>query len=167
MSAYNKERQKTWYNKNKDKVKIRDKVYYKLNREKILKYAKDYREKNRLKAKEWHKNYYKTNKDNLVSANMKYKYGISLEDFSKMISDQGNKCAICLKEMIGHKNRVVDHDHKNGKVRSLLCGRCNLGLGKFCDNADTLKSAADYVSRWKSTHGGQYEYNEKISSNNN
>lgn len=82
------------------------------------------------------------------------KYGITLEDQEKMLRDQDNKCAICGKELFlfGSSKKItahVDHDHKTGKVRGLLCQECNTGLGKFMDNTDYLLSAVSYLKKNK------------------
>lgn len=80
------------------------------------------------------------------------KYGITLEYQEKMMRDQGNKCAICGKEiyLFGSKKSNtahVDHDHITGKVRGLLCQECNTGLGKFRDNPLFLANAIKYLER--------------------
>lgn len=82
------------------------------------------------------------------------KYDITLEEQEKMLRDQDNKCAICGKEIFlfgSSKNLTahVDHDHKTGKVRGLLCQECNTGLGKFMDNTDYLLSAVSYLKKNK------------------
>lgn len=56
---------------------------------------------------------------------LKRRYGITLEDFDRMKAEQGGVCAICLKR----EAKVVDHDHKTGRVRGLLCGGCNGAIG--------------------------------------
>lgn len=82
------------------------------------------------------------------------KYGITLEDLENMLRDQDNKCAICGKKIFLFESSKkitahVDHDHKTGKVRGLLCQECNTGLGKFMDNTDYLLSAVSYLKKNK------------------
>ena len=78
------------------------------------------------------------------------RYGISLEDFEKMKKEQDGKCAICGSPP-GKRDLAVDHDHKTGKVRALLCnGRCNRGLGLFRDDIEYLKSAILYLEKHSS-----------------
>ena len=60
-------------------------------------------------------------------ANIKYKYNMTREDFEIMSNLQNNNCAICGEEVKLH----VDHCHKTGKIRGLLCRNCNTSLGKF------------------------------------
>ncbi len=57
-------------------------------------------------------------------------YGISLNDYNRMFQIQGGRCAICLKHQSDvKKSLAVDHHHKTGKVRALLCPGCNMVLG--------------------------------------
>jgi len=76
------------------------------------------------------------------------KFGITEEQYNKMLENQGNCCAICRSEQSGDKrtNKLsVDHCHKNKQVRGLLCSSCNKAIGLFRDNADFLKQAAKYL----------------------
>ena len=64
-------------------------------------------------------------------------------------NDDVKNCQICDKPF-GHK--VVDHDHKTGKIRGLLCRQCNFGLGHFRDNPDSLEKAATYLKEHTNDH---------------
>jgi hypothetical protein len=77
-------------------------------------------------------------------------YGLTPEDYSKMLLAQGNTCAICKTA----ENRVgdyffVDHCHTNGHNRGLLCYHCNTLLGMCFDDIDILQSAITYLERDK------------------
>jgi len=75
-------------------------------------------------------------------------YGISPEEFDELVALQEGQCAICRGDEPGGKgNWHVDHDHETGRIRGLLCGDCNLGLGKFRDRPDLLELAAAYLRR--------------------
>jgi hypothetical protein len=78
-----------------------------------------------------------------------YVYGITAEQFAKMLEDQGGACAICRRsDWPGrHNSPCVDHNHTTGAVRGLLCDSCNQGLGRFGDDPIKLRSAADYLER--------------------
>ena len=69
------------------------------------------------------------------------KYGITVEQYTQMMEDQDGFCAICYAEPATH----IDHDHETGRVRGLLCGACNRGLGQFKEDADTVAFAAAYL----------------------
>lgn len=70
------------------------------------------------------------------------KYGISVEQYKAMLATQSNKCKICHSET----KLFIDHCHKTGKVRGLLCNNCNLVLGSMKDNPALLIKAAAYLS---------------------
>ncbi len=74
-----------------------------------------------------------------------------LDKYGEMKIFQDGKCAICHRKPRGMSNSrqrlVVDHDHKTGKIRGLLCGACNVGLGHFDDSPKTLKSAIEYLKK--------------------
>lgn len=79
-------------------------------------------------------------------AHLKFRYDIAPADYDRMLAEQGGKCAICL-EPAGEKHFSVDHCHTTGKVRSLLCRKCNTGLGSFRDSIPLLQTAIDYIQR--------------------
>lgn len=80
-------------------------------------------------------------------------YSLSGEQFSEMWDRQEGTCAICCEPMSprGKGGCVVDHDHKTGKVRALLCTPCNLAIGHFKDDVQRCESAAAYLR--SHTHG--------------
>ena len=82
---------------------------------------------------------------------LKSRYGITYEEFCQMHFDQCEMCAVCgchigiIKSDGGPPTAHVDHDHETGKIRGLLCGNCNLGLGMFKDDKEILNDAIDYL----------------------
>jgi hypothetical protein len=76
--------------------------------------------------------------------NLRHRYGIELEDYDRMLSEQGGVCYIC-KDPPGKKLLSVDHCHKDGTIRGLLCHNCNNGLGKFKDNIVLMYRAITYL----------------------
>jgi hypothetical protein len=75
---------------------------------------------------------------------LKRRYGITKEDYTNMLIQQNNGCAIC-GEVDHDKPLHVDHDHNTRKVRGLLCVRCNTMLGKARDNITILNKAINYL----------------------
>lgn len=73
------------------------------------------------------------------------RYGVSPRDFRAMQRAQADACAICLEPARGVRRLSIDHDHLTGKVRGLLCRRCNSGLGHFLDDPLRLELAAAYL----------------------
>lgn len=78
-----------------------------------------------------------------------YKYGLTQEQYEAMLAEQDGRCAICRSPDWPGKDRRphVDHCHKTGKIRALLCGKCNNGLGNYDDDPARLRAAADYLER--------------------
>src|SRR5262245_33635531 len=86
------------------------------------------------------------------SFKLKANYGISLEDYQRMLERQGGVCAICKKK--SDETLCVDHCHRTRKLRSLLCRKCNSGLGCFDDDPTLLRAAAAYVENWQAEAQG-------------
>jgi hypothetical protein len=97
----------------------------------------------RERNKKWKKENPEKYKSATIATSRKIKYGISREDYAQMLVDQNNQCAIC-KKQIGWE-AAVDHCHNTDKIRGLLCRNCNLGLGGFKDNIETIRKAISYV----------------------
>ena len=72
-------------------------------------------------------------------------YNISLEEYNQMLEDQNEKCIICNKTNNDGKRLSIDHDHKSGEIRGLLCNHCNIGLGHFKDDINLLERAIEYL----------------------
>lgn len=76
---------------------------------------------------------------------LKKTFGITLEQYREMLSDQNGTCAICLREDSSDRMLAVDHCHKTGKVRGLLCQMCNRAIGQLDDDISRLRRAIDYL----------------------
>ncbi len=89
--------------------------------------------------------------------NMKLKYGVTETQYRQMFDSQNGGCAVCDKKLVNQFDTQrdfgiapenlarVDHCHLSGAVRGLLCFNCNIGLGKFQDDIETLLAAARYL----------------------
>lgn len=82
---------------------------------------------------------------NRQAANLWAKYRVTVGQYNAMLKKQEGVCAICLEECRDRKVLCVDHDHKTGKVRGLLCNSCNRGIGLLKDDPDILRNAAWYL----------------------
>ena len=75
------------------------------------------------------------------------RYGIDLDDYNAMFKKQRGRCTICNRHQSEFSRRLnVDHDHKTGKVRSLLCARCNKALGYVNDDISWFEKALKYLN---------------------
>lgn len=81
---------------------------------------------------------------------LRYLYGITLKDYDELLESQGGVCAICGTDTPCGVGRFhVDHNHATGKVRGVLCHRCNLALGFSGENISILQSAIEYLVKWE------------------
>ena len=90
--------------------------------------------------------YRKKNRLGILKEQLKRYYGISLEVWNSLMESQGGKCAICGGVPV-QSRLCVDHDHKTGRIRGLLCRKCNAALGLFSDSRELLKKADEYLSQ--------------------
>ena len=104
--------------------------------------------------KEYKRNYYQKRREYYVALNVsngrKRRYGLTEDTYQQMLQDQNSLCYICNEPETGYsrskvKQLSVDHCHKTGKVRKLLCDRCNRGLGHFQDNVLLMEKAVRYL----------------------
>jgi hypothetical protein len=130
--------------------------YYQSTKEHQKEYAKKYYRSNSDERIEYQKKYRKVNRETILQKGREYKrdpeqaratkYGISTLDLELMYKRQNSQCALCgITENETGKKLVIDHCHAEGHVRALLCNPCNLGLGHFKDNPETLEKALKYV----------------------
>lgn len=83
----------------------------------------------------------------LRNYHLKIKYGISIKQKEQMMNKQNNKCSICKKDFENSKDCNVDHNHKTGKIRGLLCFKCNCGIGYLNENVKILQKAIKYLGK--------------------
>lgn len=127
----------------KEYAKEYNKREYLLNKDKVLERNRKWRVANPEKFKEGHKKWKKKNPDKVRSARLKYKYGITLEQYNSILSFQNSVCAICHRE--SYRNLVVDHCHRTGIVRGLLCDSCNVTLGLMGEDISSLERILSYL----------------------
>lgn len=148
---------------------------YERRKEQYIKYTKDWCKENKEITNERQKNYRKENPERYRETDKRKrlkqierlgsplfnkikkvgKYRMTVEDYDSLMRDQNGVCAIC-KKVSRRRNtsRVnelaplsVDHCHSSGKIRGLLCGSCNSGLGMFQDNIEYMKEAIQYLQK--------------------
>jgi hypothetical protein len=101
--------------------------------------------------KAYKKQYDANNKDRAKKRfrkfDLKRKFNLSEEQYKLMFDNQDGKCAICGKHQNEFKQALaVDHSHVTGKIRGLLCFKCNRGLGCFNDNVNDIEKAITYLN---------------------
>lgn len=120
-------------------------------REGNRKWRANNRDKTRAHSRDWARK----NPLAMTAKSLRQEYGITVEQYAEMFEAQGGRCKICdtailsqLMNTRGTPRRTVahvDHCHETGRVRGLLCFNCNIGLGKFQDDAQVLLKAMQYL----------------------
>ena len=134
------------YKANKEKIEQRNHRWRENNPEKYQAAMRKYQEKNHEKIKQRSAQWYAANKTQASATNRKNKlrrYGLTIAQFSEMLESQNGLCAICQKTL---KQPSVDHDHKTGMVRGILCRICNAALGQFQESPQILRNAIKYLN---------------------
>ena len=129
---------RAWREKNRERHKLYMREYSRKNRERIRAHDRKQTAKRRANG-------------TLRADRLRSKYGITIADFDAMKAAQGGLCAICEKAPTrknpwgAEPNLYVDHDHRTGKVRGLLCSACNTAVGQMHDSTIILRKAIAYL----------------------
>ncbi len=128
-----KQLNKEWAFKNKEHLRDKQRKHRAENIE-------HYREYNAR----WHRENRANNPEKVRAMHLKSLYGLTPEDYNRMLVEQGGHCAACERTPDNEKHGVlhVDHDHTTGAVRGLLCHRCNTAYGLIAENLDGLAAYA-------------------------
>ena len=150
-------RQKRYCDSHKKEIAERGKKYHASHEKEIKKYNQKYNaahkkeiRKHIITHKEERKatvkKYNNKNRENYRKHRLKTKYNITIEQYNFMLEKQNGCCNICKKHQDELKNILaVDHDHATGKIRGLLCMKCNRALGAYNDNIDILLNAIEHL----------------------
>lgn len=148
---------KRWRAKNPIKVKAYSALWPKKNRAAYLRKKTRYRRRHPDRARQQVKNACNKHKDHYAAAKfnrwLRNKYGITERDYYTLLAKQKGGCAVCHKtQQCADKTKkrtrlYVDHCHKTGRIRGLLCFKCNVLLGCADDSATVLRQAINYLQR--------------------
>jgi len=146
-----------WVAENPEAMKAHQKKFHAKNRHRQNEYARQYRAKHATKLNEATKLARKRRSPERIQqeqlskrvAAYRRRYGIGIEDYDQMLMLQNHHCALCDRtpeqELYGRLN--VDHDHRTGVIRGLLCTPCNHALGVLGDDVEGLERAIDYLQK--------------------
>lgn len=118
-----------------------------LNKEKRRLYRLKWQRENRGKMSEIRRNWVLNNPTKEKNRRLVYSTGITLEQYEEMLKNQNGVCCICNHISEDGRQLCVDHCHNTGKIRGLLCNKCNAGIGFFKDRIDVLSSAINYLQK--------------------
>lgn len=93
--------------------------------------------------------WYRANKEKQRWYQVKLKYGLTKEEYDKLLEEQKNCCAICDRHVLECSQPLyVDHCHDTGKIRGLLCAGCNGGIGLMNDDVEVVRKAVKYLESY-------------------
>lgn len=136
------------YRRNRDRRRATMKAYYEAHAEEERERTRRWREENKDRLQAYRRS--PDRKQANVEGQRRRRlasHGLTPDAYDRMLEDQGGGCAICGTTDTGRRTGVfaIDHDHRTGRVRGLLCSSCNNGLGRFGDDPDRLERAAQYL----------------------
>lgn len=135
-AATAKARSQRYYQRHKAEINTRVNAYRKRNREKVRLWDRVRRQRRLENGKQQLSNRIK----NLQ------KYGLTISDYDAMLAGQNGGCALCGRTNRNGKRLHVDHCHETGRVRGLLCSRCNTAIGLLLHDPKILRRAARFVT---------------------
>lgn len=156
------EANRRWAKANPERVKAIKKRWYARNKEKVHAERRAYRDANRQKLDAAKRAWEKANPEMVamqaarkrlksmnakINIGLRHHYDVTLGAYEEILRLQGGVCAICNgRPSTKRSSRLfVDHDHKTGRVRALLCYRCNAGLGYFLESPANFRRAIAYL----------------------
>lgn len=145
---------KIWRKNNPDKAKAIDARYLKKYKEIIREKGKKYCKIHKIELSKYGKKWRKNNSEKSKNRKLKWNYGITYEDYMKILQNQNNECGVCgikfkdIYKFPDLRSPCVDHAHVGKKeVRGILCRGCNSGMGLFDDNPSLLKNALRWLTK--------------------
>jgi len=129
----------------KECTKARKAAYLKAHPDRDKATRKAHYEKNRARRVAESCTWQAANKGRVRTNYLKRNYKLSTEQYDAMLKGQGYQCACCRVTFSEDQKPAVDHCHKTGKVRGLLCANCNRAIGLLYDNPETMLRLADYL----------------------
>jgi len=112
-------------------------------------YDKKYRLAHLDKERERVRRYYDAHKKEIAAQKRVLRYGLSQVEFERLFTVQDGGCAICGKKEWSIKPPQIDHNHKTGKVRGILCYKCNIACGLLDEDVERVQGLLEYLKKFR------------------
>ncbi|KKN73530.1 hypothetical protein LCGC14_0399720 [marine sediment metagenome] len=170
-------RKRRRYAEHRDGLSAQKRRAYRENPDKYVRRSRRWRQQHLKQHQESNRRYYSKNRERILAASkqrhwqkkaedpcaltraargryLKREYGLSLEQYDRLLRKQKNLCALCRQPMkhggrITAKHAVVDHDHKTGRVRGILHAQCNSWLALLDNDSRLLFRLAKYLNKFR------------------
>ncbi len=142
------DRERAYYRTNAEKINARVRADRAANPERYRANEQAYRDKHREKRRQAGSQRYYANREYFAHHGRKRRlkgFGLTFETYADLKDAQGSACAICREPFPDSPEPHIDHCHKTGRVRGLLCSRCNQALGLLRDDPALMDRASAYV----------------------
>lgn len=122
----------------------------KCRKEKATLWQKEHKEEVNTRNRKWAEDNYEQKFNSSKNSKLLKEYGIDLDEYNEMLENQNHVCKICGNPETKKLNNItwklsVDHCHETGKIRGLLCSKCNVGLSKFNEDEQLFLNAISYL----------------------
>lgn len=140
---------RAYFERHKEQIHQQQKEYRLAHKEQRLLYDTVYRRENKMRRQTWAKEYQVNNHDKVKLAarrkHLRSSYGLTVAQYEELLRKQNGRCVIC-KSLLENeiRNPAIDHCHKTGMVRGILCQTCNSGLA-FLKTVANLERAIKYL----------------------
>ena len=144
------EQVRTWRAKNIDRQQEQSQRYYETNKKVIAEKAKAYRQRNKAKIDERVKAWATTHPDRVrwhKNRSTWRRNGVDPVEAERVLVAHNGRCDCCGTESPMEARWCVDHDHATGRVRGVLCSKCNTAIGKLGDTLEGVLRAVKYLQR--------------------
>jgi len=143
---------KKWVKANPEKNQRQHRRYYLKNKNKhqaaVKRYRKEHYEESLYAQRKWYYSHKDISRKASRRRMLRINYDMSEEDYENLYREQNGVCAVCKQPSLDGKLLAVDHNHKTGKIRGLLCSKHNRALGSFNDDIELLKEAINYLEKY-------------------
>jgi len=136
---------KRYYEEHKEERRAYSRQWQRDNSERLREYKKQWSKNNPKKVEKYRKEWYKDNSIYYKKWHIKNKYNLSYENWQMMWDNQDSKCAICKEPFTNPSSAFVDHNHKTGNIRGLLCFKCNFAIGFLRDDPKLTAEVIEYL----------------------
>ena len=135
---------RAWRQKNPEKHRGYSRAWLEKNRDRNREWQREYRQKNLEKCRAQDRSRNPARREKQREYQYRTRYGISVKVYEELVAAAKKTCAIC---DCKPEQLFVDHCHKVGHVRGLLCGNCNMALGLLANSPQRALKAYEYLSR--------------------
>jgi hypothetical protein len=125
----------------------RNQAWYRKNQKRAIAHAKRWQQVNAERVREYQRQYRADHAQLFREGHLRRVFDFTGAQYQALLEAQGGGCAVCGRAPRAGRSLHVDHNHKTGVIRGLLCFRCNVGIGHFREDTLRMADAIVYLAR--------------------